>query len=163
RDIPHQRVGLVDRQMASFKDQALGSVSMGYQIGVTPLQMVAAFGSVANGGELIAPRLVRAVISDGHRVEVPPTVVRRTISPDAAAEVTGIPEQVVPRGTAEAAQIDGYTIAGKTGTAHKVINGHYAPNDYNASFVGFLPSRQPRVVVIAVIDTPRKGGYYGAL
>ncbi len=71
RDIPHQRVGLVDRNMASFKDRALASVSMGYQIGVTPLQMVAAYGSIANGGELIAPRLVRAIVNDGKRIELP--------------------------------------------------------------------------------------------
>ncbi len=70
RDIPHQRVGLVDRNMASFGDRATASVSMGYQIGVTPLQMVAAYASVANGGELVAPRLVRAIVSDGKRTEL---------------------------------------------------------------------------------------------
>ena len=91
RDIPHQRVGLVDRNMASFKERALASVSMGYQIGVTPLQMVAAYASVANGGELVAPRLVRAIVSDGKRTELPKTVIRRTVSPDIAAQVTSDP------------------------------------------------------------------------
>jgi cell division protein FtsI (penicillin-binding protein 3) len=163
RDIPHQRAGLVDHRMASFKESALASVAMGYQIGVTPLQMVAAYGSVANGGELVAPRLVRAVFSVGKRVELARTVVRRTLTPEAAATVTGILEQVVDRGTARAARIDGYSIAGKTGTAHKVVNGRYTPNEHNASFVGFLPSRHPRAVIVAVIDTPRRGGHFGGV
>jgi cell division protein FtsI (penicillin-binding protein 3) len=165
RDIPHQRAGIVDRQMATLKDSALASISMGYQIGVTPLQVAAAYASIANGGELLAPRLVRAVVSDGRRVEAERVVVRRTVTPEAAAQVTSILEQVVSseHGTARGLRIAGYTIGAKTGTAHKVINGRYAPNDYNASFVGFLPSRHPRAVVLAVIDTPHRGGYTGAV
>jgi cell division protein FtsI (penicillin-binding protein 3) len=70
-------------------------------------------------------------------------------------------EAVVDRGTAKAAQIDGYTIAGKTGTAAKLINGRYSRSEYNASFVGFVPSRKPAVTVIVVIDSPHGNGYYG--
>jgi cell division protein FtsI (penicillin-binding protein 3) len=161
RDIPHQRVGIVDRNMARFGPRALGSVSMGYQIGVTPLQMVAAVGSVANGGELVAPRLVRAIVNDGQRSEAPRRVVRRTINAETAAALTPILEQVVERGTAKAAQIEGYTIAGKTGTAAKLVNGRYSKSEYNASFVGFLPSRQPRVTILAVLDAPHGHGYTG--
>jgi cell division protein FtsI (penicillin-binding protein 3) len=163
-DIPHQRVGFVDRNMASFKERALASVSMGYQIGVTPLQMVAAYASIANGGELISPRLVRAVVSDGKRTEVPKTVIRRTVSPDVAAQVTSILERVVSKdGTAKAAMIDGYTIAGKTGTAQKIINGRYSHSDHVGSFVGFLPSRNPRVVILAVIDNARTIKSFGGV
>jgi cell division protein FtsI/penicillin-binding protein 2 len=161
-DIPHQRTGLVDKNMSSFPDVSLASVSMGYHIGVTPIQMVAAFASVANGGELVAPRLVRAVLTDGHRTELPRKVVRRTITPEVADTLTTVLEQVVERGTAKNfARMDGYMLAGKTGTAHKVINGRYSPSDYNASFVGFLPSRHPKAAVVVVIDTPRNGGYTG--
>ena len=164
RDIPHQRVGLVDRNMAAFKDRAVASVSMGYQIGVTPLQMVAAYGSVANGGELIAPRLVRAVVSDGKRIELPKTVIRRTVSADVASQVTSILERVVSKeGTAKAAMIDGYSIAGKTGTAQKIINGRYSHSDHVGSFVGFVPSRNPRVVILAVIDNARGVMGYGGV
>jgi cell division protein FtsI (penicillin-binding protein 3) len=163
RDIPHQRFGIVDRNMAGFNARALGSVSMGYQIGVTPLQMAAAVSSVANGGELVAPRLVRAIVNEQGRTEVPRRVVRRTITAETAAVLTPILEDVVSRGTATAAKVDGYTIAGKTGTAAKLVNGRYSKSEYNASFVGFLPSRQPRVTIIAVIDSPHGRGYTGGV
>ena len=133
----------------------LASMAMGYQISVTPMQMAAAVSSIANGGTLYEPRLVRAFISNGRREAVPPKVVRRTVSAETASTLTGIMEQVVERGTAKAAQIEGYTIAGKTGTAGKVIDGVYSRTDYNVSFVGFVPSRKPAFAVVVVIDTPR--------
>ena len=80
---------------------------MGYQIGVTPLQMVTAVSSIANGGHLLEPRVVRAFIKDGHRVEVPHKVLRQTVTAETAATLTTIMEQVVERGTAKAAQIPG--------------------------------------------------------
>jgi cell division protein FtsI (penicillin-binding protein 3) len=140
---------------------ALASVSMGYQIGVTPLQMAAAVSSVANGGSLVEPRVVRAFIKDGRRTPVPRRVLRQTVSPETAAELTSIMEAVVERGTAKSAQIDGYTIAGKTGTAAKLVNRRYSKSEYNASFVGFVPSRQPALTIIVVIDSPHGNGYYG--
>jgi cell division protein FtsI (penicillin-binding protein 3) len=143
---------------------ALASVSMGYQVGVTPLQMATAVGAVANGGELVEPHVVRAFIRNGHREEVPRNVVRRAIAPETAATVTEIMEAVVERGTAKSfAQIDGYTVAGKTGTASKIVNGRYSKSDYNASFVGFVPSRRPAVAIVVVIDSPHAGSYYGAV
>ena len=140
---------------------ALASVSMGYQIGVTPLQMVTAGSAVANGGHLIEPRVVRAFIKDGRRLEIPHRVLRQTISAETAATLTTIMEQVVERGTAKAAQIAGYTVAGKTGTAAKLVNGRYQKSDYNASFVGFLPSRKPVLAILVVIDSPHGAGYTG--
>jgi cell division protein FtsI (penicillin-binding protein 3) len=143
---------------------ALASVSMGYQVGVTPLQMAAAVGAVANGGELIEPHVVRAFIKNGGRQEVARNVVRRAIAPETAATVTEIMEAVVDHGTAKAtAQIEGFTVAGKTGTASKAEGGHYSKSDYNASFVGFVPSRKPAVVIVVVIDSPHAHGYYGAV
>jgi cell division protein FtsI (penicillin-binding protein 3) len=71
-------------------------------------------------------------------------------------------EQVVERGTAQAAQIPGYTIAGKTGTANKLENGHYSPSDFNASFVGFIPSRDPALAILVVMDSPHGArGHFG--
>jgi cell division protein FtsI (penicillin-binding protein 3) len=159
-DFPGEANGIL-WDPAKLDSSALASMSMGYQVGVTALQMVAAVSTVANGGELIQPRVVHALIRDGHRTEVTPTVLGRAITPETAATLTGIMEQVVARGTATTAKIDGYTIAGKTGTAHKLVNGRYAPADYNASFVGFIPSRNPRVAIIVVLDSPRAGVYTG--
>jgi cell division protein FtsI (penicillin-binding protein 3) len=132
----------------------LASMSMGYQIGVTPLQMVSAVSAVANGGTLYEPRIVRAFVHNGKREEVQPKALRRTVSAATAATLTEIMEQVVERGTAMSAKIEGYTIAGKTGTAAKVVNGAYSKSDYNVSFVGFIPSRKPALAVIVVVDSP---------
>jgi cell division protein FtsI (penicillin-binding protein 3) len=148
---------------ARLDASALASVSMGYQVGVTPLQMATAVSAVANGGELVEPRVVRAFIRDGRREEVPRKVLRRAIAPETAAMLTEIMEAVVDHGTAaKFAQMDGYTIAGKTGTASKLINRRYSKSDYNASFVGFVPSRKPVMTIVVVIDSPHANGYYGA-
>jgi cell division protein FtsI (penicillin-binding protein 3) len=148
---------------AHLNASALASVAMGYQVGVTPLQMAAAVSSVANGGTLYEPHIVRAVVRDGRRSGVAPKPIRRTISSRTAAELTAVMEAVVERGTATAAQIEGYTIAGKTGTAQKVVDGRYSQSEYNASFVGFLPSRRPRLTIVVVIDSPKAKGYYGGV
>jgi cell division protein FtsI (penicillin-binding protein 3) len=159
-DFPGETTGIV-WDPRHLDNSALASMSMGYQVGVTPLQMVAAVSSVANGGDLIQPRVVRALIRDGKRVEVKPTVLGRTISKDTAATLTSIMEQIVEDGTATYAKVEGYTIAGKTGTAAKLVNGRYSNTDYYASLVGFLPSRNPVATIIVVIDSPHAHGYYG--
>ena len=148
---------------SALTESALASVSIGYQIGVTPLQMAAAVSSVANGGKLIEPRLVRAVIRDGTRTLVPHKVLRRTISPETAAQLTAMMEAVIERGTAKRAQVPGYTVAGKTGTAAKIVNGRYSRSDYNVSFVGFVPSRAPLFTIIVMVDSPRGMSAYGGV
>jgi cell division protein FtsI (penicillin-binding protein 3) len=159
-DLPGEETGIVWNQLS---DSALASVSMGYQIGVTPLQMATAVSSIANGGQLMRPRLVRAFWNGGTRKAVAPEVIRRTVTPETAATMTAIMEGVVERGTAKTAQIEGYTLAAKTGTAAKLDNGAYSKQKYNSSIVGFFPSRKPAVTVVVVIDTPRVGGYYGGV
>ena len=148
---------------SKLNDSALASVSMGYQVGVTPLQMAVAFSAVANGGELLQPRLVRAVVRDGQRVPVPRKVLGRAVKPETAAELTTIMEEVVADGTGKTAQIAGYGVAGKTGTAQKVVNGRYSHSDYNVSFAGFLPSRKPKYTIVVVVDSPRKVRAYGSI
>jgi cell division protein FtsI (penicillin-binding protein 3) len=160
-DFPAENAGIV-WERTKWTDSALASVSMGYQVGVTPLQMAAAVSSVANGGQYVEPRVVRAAYRDNRRYEVKPKVLRRTISPDTAAALTGIMEQVVERGTAKGfAEIPGYTVAGKTGTANTLVNGRYSNSTY-ASFVGFVPSRDPKITILVMLDSPRGGaGHFG--
>jgi cell division protein FtsI (penicillin-binding protein 3) len=146
--------GLVPRS-SNWSDSTLASVAMGYEVGVTPLQMAAAASAVANGGELVQPRVVRAVISGDRRQPVPLKVNRRVTSPETAAEMTSMMEGVVERGTAQLAKLVDFTVAGKTGTAAKNQDGHYSKHDFNVSFVGFVPSRQPALTILVVIDTPR--------
>ena len=142
-------------------DSAVASISMGYEVSVTPLQMAVAASAVANGGELVEPRVVKSVIRDGIEIPVPRKIVRRVVRSEVAAELTRIMEGVVERGTAKSAQIAGFTIAGKTGTAAKAIKGGYSKTDYNVSFVGFVPSRNPVFTILVVIDSPHKVSPYG--
>jgi cell division protein FtsI (penicillin-binding protein 3) len=157
-DFPGESPGIV-WSPEKLNDSALASVSMGYQVGVTPLQMIAAINAVANDGTWIEPRIVRAVTRDGVRTKVEPKVVRRAVSQNTVAEMLPILEAVVQdkKGTANRAQIPGFTVAGKTGTADKLVNGHYSPYQQNVSFVGFAPSRAPVLSAIVMIDSPRGG------
>lgn len=160
RDFSGESGGIVYRQL---DPSALASVSMGYQVGVTPLQVVTATSVVANGGTLYEPRLVRAVTRDGVRTETMPTARRRVISEKTAATMTAIMEAVVERGTATRAKVAGYTVAGKSGTADKLVGGRYSASQQNVSFAGFVPSRNPVIAMIVMIDSPREGGDTGGL
>jgi cell division protein FtsI (penicillin-binding protein 3) len=159
-DFPGESPGLVDSP-EKLTEGEIASVSMGYHVGVTPLQMVAAVSAVANGGELIEPRIVRAVYRNNRRYAVKPKVIRRAIEPATAATLTTIMEAVVTDGTAKLARIDGYTVAGKTGTASKLINRRYSASENNVSFVGFVPSRKPALAMIVMIDAPHAGANSG--
>ncbi|MSO35194.1 MAG: PASTA domain-containing protein [Acidobacteria bacterium] len=161
-DFPGESPGIV-WDPSRLNDSALASVSMGYQIGVTPLQMAAAASVIANGGTLYEPHVVRATVKGGVRTVVSPKVVRRAILPATAATLTTIMEAVVVEGTAKRAALASYTVAGKTGTADKLVNGRYSPSQQNVSFVGFVPSRNPVMTVIVMVDSPRVGGDTGGV
>lgn len=160
RDFQGESPGIV---WSNLNDSALASVSMGYQVGVTPLQMVTAASAVANGGTIYEPRLVRAISQDGVRTVIKPNAVRSAVKPETAATLTAIMEAVVERGTATRAKVPGYTVAGKTGTADKLVNGRYSPSQQNVSFVGFVPSRNPALAIIVMIDSPRDGADTGGV
>ena len=155
-DFPGESPGIL-WSPAKLNDGGIASMSMGYQVGVTALQMAAAMNAVANGGTWIEPRIVRAMTRDGVRTKIEPRVSRRVISKDTALEMLPILERVVTDGTARVAFKDfaGYTVAGKTGTADKLVNGRYVGSMQNVSFLGFVPSRNPVVTGIVMIDTPR--------
>ena len=152
RDFPGESRGIV-RDASRLREGDLARVAMGYTVSVTPLQMAVAMNAVANRGELLAPRLVRATLGGGVREDVPVRVVRRAVTTRTAATVTRIMEDVVARGTARAARIPGYGVAGKTGTAEKLLpGGGYSRNDHVASFAGFVPSTRPRLTVLVAVD-----------
>ena len=155
-DFPGESPGIL-WPAAKLNDSGIASMSMGYQVGVTPLQMTAAMNAVANGGTWIEPRIVRATTRDGVRTVMEPRVRRRVISKETALEMLPILERVVTDGTARLAFKDfpGYTVAGKTGTADKLVNGRYVGSMQNVSFLGFVPSRNPVITGIVMIDTPR--------
>ncbi|HUE86739.1 MAG TPA: penicillin-binding protein [Vicinamibacterales bacterium] len=161
-DFPGETPGIL-WSPAKLNDSGLASMSMGYQVGVTALQMTAAMSAVANGGTWIEPRIVRAVIRDGMRTPVEPKTKRRVISQETTRQLLPILEAVVNAtgGTGSRARLAGYTVAGKTGTADKLVNGRYASWAQNVSFLGFVPSRRPALTIIVMIDTPRVGARAG--
>lgn len=152
RDFPGESRGIV-HDASRLPEGGLARVAMGYNVSVTPLQMAVAMNAVANRGELLAPRLVRAELRGGVREEIPVRAVRRAIGTRTAATLTRIMEDVVARGTARAARIPGYSVAGKTGTAEKILpGGGYSRTDHVASFAGFAPSTRAELTVLVVID-----------
>jgi cell division protein FtsI (penicillin-binding protein 3) len=163
-DFPGESPGIVWKP-GQWTERALASVSMGYQVAVTPMQVAAAFSSIANGGEYLEPRILRALYRDGRRYVVTPKIVRRTVSRKTTASLINIMEGVVEneKGTATRAQIAGYTVAGKTGTASKLIDGRYSASENNVSFAGIVPSRDPAVTIVVVIDGPHAGGRTGGI
>ncbi len=141
----------------------LNTMAYGYEVGVTPLQIVCAYAAVANKGVLMRPFIIRKVVSaEGETVlETQPQVVRRVISASTARTLTEFFEGVVLRGTARAAAVPGLRVAGKTGTARKFIDGKYEVGRNTSSFVGYFPREDPKVVCLVMLDHPHIGGTTG--
>jgi cell division protein FtsI (penicillin-binding protein 3) len=151
------------RKVNKWQPSSMGSLAIGQEIGVTPLQMAAAFGTLANDGLRLAPHLVREVrAADGTIIYSASPEERRVVSVQTAQTLRGMLEEVTLNGTAKLAQLDGYTAAGKTGTAQKIDQKTrtYSKTKFIGSFVGFAPVENPAVVIIVVIDEP-VGSYHG--
>jgi cell division protein FtsI (penicillin-binding protein 3) len=135
---------------------SMGTIPIGQGIAVTPLQMACVYATVANGGTWVEPRLVRSTVGpDGTVVPAPPGEERRVVSTETAAEVRGLLAYAVDVGTGTQAQIPGYWVGGKTGTARKILaNGTGYSDKYIASFIGFAPAARPALVVAAILDEP---------
>jgi cell division protein FtsI (penicillin-binding protein 3) len=156
--LPGEEQGLV-LPLDKYSGSSMGNLPIGQGEGVTPVQLATAYAAIANGGILRTPQMIKAV--DGKPVPTPKG--KRIISSGTAAEVRKMLEGVVRvGGTGTEAAIDGYTLAGKTGTANKIDpkTGTYSDSAYVASFVGFAPARDPKLLVTVTVDEP-KGGIYG--
>jgi cell division protein FtsI (penicillin-binding protein 3)/stage V sporulation protein D (sporulation-specific penicillin-binding protein) len=154
-ELPGEINGLI-RPPQSWSKISITRIPMGHEIGVTPLQMTVAMATIANGGKLIMPRIVKSVTAaDGKTISsLSPVVLRQVISPEIAREIGDALRGVVSdAGTAAAAAVPGFTIAGKTGTAQKVNpRGGYEEGKYVVSFAGYLPAEHPEFVGLVVLD-----------
>ncbi|HMJ74159.1 MAG TPA: penicillin-binding protein 2 [Solirubrobacterales bacterium] len=153
---PAEERGLVP-PLDEYSGSTMGNLPIGQGLGVTPMQMIAGYAAIANGGMLRSPQLVEKIGDEpveephGHRV----------ISPVVAEQVRTMLEGVLaPGGTASEVSVPGYTLAGKTGTAQVAENGTYSDTKYIASFIGFAPAQDPRLLVAVVVDQPQ-GEIYG--
>jgi cell division protein FtsI (penicillin-binding protein 3) len=161
-ELPGETAGLV-RPVKRWQPSSIGSIAIGQEVGVTPLQMAAAFGALANDGVRVAPHVIREIRNAaGASVFRPNPEQRRVVSKETATALRGMLEGVTLNGTAKKAQLDGYSAAGKTGTAQKIDpkTKAYSTTKHVASFVGFAPVNNPAVVIVVVIDEPA-GLYHG--
>ena len=161
-ELPGETAGLL-RKVERWQASSIGSIAIGQEVGVTPVQMVSAFGALANDGVRVAPHLIREVRNEaGAVVYRAQPEQRRVISSETAIALRGMLEGVTLRGTAKQAQLDGYSAAGKTGTAQKIDpkTRAYSATKHVASFVGFAPLSNPQVAIVVVIDEPA-GAYHG--
>jgi cell division protein FtsI (penicillin-binding protein 3) len=155
-DLPGEERGQV-LPLKDYSGATMGNLPIGQGIAVTPMQMAAGYAAIANGGILRPPHVVASV---GGKATKRPAG-RRVISEATAASVRKMLEGVIgPGGTASGAEIPGYTLAGKTGTAEKAIDGEYSKDKYVASFVGFAPANKPKLLVAVMVDEPN-GEIYG--
>jgi cell division protein FtsI (penicillin-binding protein 3) len=165
-DLPGEVAGLL-KPPREWRRRSLASISMGQEVGVTPLQMITAVSAIANDGVLMKPYVVAEVRDQkGQAVkEILPQVRRRVVSPATARTLTTIMEGVVTSGTGTKAAIPGFRVAGKTGTAQKVDprTGTYSSGLSIGSFVGFVPADAPRLAIIVVIDEPQGEAWGGVV
>jgi cell division protein FtsI (penicillin-binding protein 3) len=160
-ELPGEERGLL-KSPNRWSGISIGEISMGQEVGVTALQLITAYSAVANGGVLIQPRLVHDLFLGQAHDAMPPVLGHRVISQRTASLMKEILAGVMERGTGKAAQLAGYSSAGKTGTAQKIDpSGAYSKSHYVASFVGFAPLGKPALTILVVIDSP-VGAIYGA-
>lgn len=162
--LPGENPGIVPAP-AQWSDSSLATMSFGQGVSVTPIAMARYYAAIANGGLLMRPRIVRAILdSDGKILyQYRPEIENRVFSRRVAGELQSFLRGVVQRGTGNpSAQIPGYTTAGKTGTAQVVSNGVYEPGAYVASFIGMIPATHPRFVIYVKVERP-EGAIYGSV
>src|ERR1700691_2154175 len=160
-ELPGENHGLL-RPLENWTASSIGSVAIGQEVSVTPVQIISAISAIANGGTLYRPHIVQEIRGDAP-VALPARAEPQLVTDaETAATVRGMMETVVLSGTGTPAQLNGYTAAGKSGTAQKIDTntGRYSPNQYVASFVGFAPVNEPEVTILVVLDSP-EGAHHG--
>jgi cell division protein FtsI (penicillin-binding protein 3) len=165
-ELPGETRGLT-KPPSRWSKISIGAISMGQEIGVSPLQLISMVSTIANDGVFVAPRIVAGITpprSTPQLIAFHPAVGRRVISTMTAAQMKLMMEGVVLRGTGPKAILDGYSVAGKTGTAQKAdpATGRYSKSHYIASFTGFAPVNNPTVSVLVILDSPA-GRHEGGL
>ena len=162
-DLPGEVPGFI-RPPSRWSGTSMYAIPMGQEVTVSPIQMACAMSVIANGGNLVKPRIIQS-IQDKHGEmikEFQPAAVREVLSEETAATMRDILSGVVADGTGKLAQVEGYDVAGKTGTSQKIENGTFSHSKFIASFVGFAPVRDPKIVVIVMLDQPHPQ-YFGGI
>jgi cell division protein FtsI (penicillin-binding protein 3) len=140
-------------------------MSFGYEVSVTPLQLITAYSALINGGLLYEPHILKKRTGKNSEIkfESSPVEVRRVISEETSGRLRSILWSSVKNGTGSLAQVDGISVGGKTGTSQKIIDGKYSRNKHNASFIGFFPAEDPQLICLLLFHSPGKGQYGGTV
>jgi cell division protein FtsI/penicillin-binding protein 2 len=151
------------KRPVDFTPGSLEFMSIGYQVAVNLLQLSMAYASVANSGMLMKPMLVKKELSPSGQVvsENFSSTVRQVVSVQTAKRLSQLFLGVVERGTGTDARVNGVNVAGKTGTAQRIIEGEYSSSSHNSSFIGYFPVENPVILIAVVLDDPKSGEYYG--
>src|SRR5438105_4505899 len=162
--LPGETAGLV-RRTDKWSQLSNAEMSIGQEVGATPLQVLRAVATVANGGVRVEPRIIDSVVDAHGNVVYRPQrpAPQRVISEKTAAVLNEILKQVVARGTGLPAALAEHIVAGKTGTAQKAARGGYSPDKFVASFAGYVPADRPRLAILVVVDEPRGSQYGGTI
>ncbi len=169
-DMPGESKGLL-RRLENWSAVSIGSISMGQEVGVTPIQLISAVSAIANGGMLYKPHVIAELRRGDHALPaeglLAPAEPRKVIQPETAATLRRLMEGVVLNGTGSLAHLDGWTAAGKTGSAQKIdpATGRYSPTHFIASFTGFAPISNPAITILVSLDSPvglHEGGMVAA-
>ncbi|MGB0034638.1 MAG: penicillin-binding transpeptidase domain-containing protein [Candidatus Acidiferrales bacterium] len=154
-ELPGENRGLL-RPLENWSANSIGSLAMGQEVSVTPVQIISAVSAIANGGTLYHSHIVHEIGGKGPPVLRSQPAPKKATDGRTAATVRGMMEEVILEGTGKPAKLNGYTAAGKSGTAQKIdpATGRYSRNQYVASFVGFAPVNEPAITILVVLDSP---------
>ncbi len=159
--------GEIGGKLNPFKEWSavsLGQIAMGHEVGVTALQLAIAYSAIANGGFLVKPRLVKQIIDQDNNIlyTEDPSIIRQVADEHTMEEVRNMLRGVITHGTGKNADIPGWKIAGKTGTAQKWENGQYSDNLFISNFVGFFPYDDPQLLSFIMLDEPKQPFHWGS-
>lgn len=161
-ELPGEADGTL-KMPVNFTPYTKAFMSFGYELSVTPLQMITAYSALINGGTLMKPFLVKAITDNKDSLieEIKPVKIRNVISRKTSDLMRNLLVGVVEHGTGTAAQLENVLVGGKTGTSQKLINGSYTNAKHNSSFIGFFPADNPQIICLILVNAPKFGKYGG--
>ncbi|MDP3581909.1 MAG: penicillin-binding protein 2, partial [Ignavibacteria bacterium] len=161
-DLPSEAEGLL-KLPKNFTGNTKAFMSYGYELAVTPLQMIAAYSAIINGGNLYQPYITKSITDHSGKVieEKQPEKIRSVISPTTSAKMKNLMIGVVEHGSGTAAMLPDVLVGGKTGTSQRLVNNNYSSSSHNSSFIGFFPAENPTVIIYVLVNSPSRGQYGG--
>ncbi len=161
-DLPGEAAGQL-KKPRNYSKLSKKFISFGYEIAVTPIQLLTAYCALVNGGELLQPYVVKKIKDNRGNIveEFSKKRIRKIISANTSERVVKMMKETVETGTAVEAKLAGIEVGGKTGTAQRLLNNKYSSKDYNSSFIGFFPADNPQYVILVLVSSPEIGKYGG--